>query len=365
MRQLFLMALIACTFASAQEGGEITIKGEVKGVKKGTLHLLVDEGEGRLDTLVSADFKKSRFKLSTQINEPLVAQIVLDGYKGGFTLFVEPGETYEARLTDDSSAYIKGGRLNEAYTAYMKKSDSLSVIINTLQQRYDSLRSASKYRSASRVNDTLQYNKQYLQGLTTDFLSQNDNLITAYTIYSNILMKDIGLQEARRMYSSMGQGAKATHCARLIRERIKKLESTADNAVAPDFTASTPDGVEVTMSAVPGKIKILDFWASWCGPCRMNNPALRALYDEFHQQGLEIVGISLDNNAEKWKAAIAKDGLAWVNVSTLNGWNCNIARLYNVKAVPALFVLDENNRIIATGLRGEKLREFIKERLEF
>ena len=366
MRKLALWALLTCSFvATAQEAKNITIKGEVDGVKRGRLYLLLNQGDNRVDTLAATDFKKSRFKISAKIDEPLVTQLVLDGYQGGFTLFVEPGESYEARLTNDNSAYIKGGRLNEAYTAHMRVSDSLQAKINTLQQRYDSLRAASKFRSASRVNDTLRICKNSWQQLTDDFLSQNDNLITAYTVYSNIMMRDLGAAESRRMYSSMGEGAKATHCASLIRARIKKLEKLAQNATAPDFTASTPDGTEVTMSCVKGKIKILDFWTSWCGPCRMNNPALKALYEEYHPKGLEIIGVSLDNNAEKWKAAIEKDGLTWVNVSTLGGWNCSVARLYNVKSVPALFVLDENNRIIASGLRGEKLREFIKERLDF
>lgn len=356
---------MAFSFASAQENTEITIKGEVGGIKKGRLHLLLDQGEGDVDTLASVDFKKSKFKLSTAIEEPLVAQIVLDGYQGGFTLFVEPGEQYEARLTNDNSAYIKGGRLNELYIAHIKKSDSLRVVVDALQLRYDSLRAANKFRSASKVNDSLQYNRNMWQKMTSDFLSQNDNIITAYTFYSNIMMKEVGLQEARRMYSSMGEGAKSSHYAALIRKRIKRLEETANNAIAPDFTAVTPDGEPITMSEVKGKVKILDFWASWCGPCRLNNPALRALYDEFHSKGLEIIGISLDNNAERWRAAIQKDGLSWINVSTLKGWNCDIARKYNVKAVPSLFILDENNRIIASELRGEKLKEFIKERLEF
>lgn len=356
---------MAFSFVSAQENTEITIKGEVGGIKKGRLHLLLDQGEGDVDTLASVDFKKSKFKLSTAIEEPLVAQIVLDGYQGGFTLFVEPGEQYEARLTNDNSAYIKGGRLNELYIAHIKKSDSLRVVVDALQLRYDSLRAANKFRSASKVNDSLQYNRNMWQKMTSDFLSQNDNIITAYTFYSNIMMKEVGLQEARRMYSSMGEGAKSSHYAALIRKRIKRLEETANNAIAPDFTAVTPDGEPITMSEVKGKVKILDFWASWCGPCRLNNPALRALYDEFHSKGLEIIGISLDNNAERWRAAIQKDGLSWINVSTLKGWNCDIARKYNVKAVPSLFILDENNRIIASELRGEKLKEFIKERLEF
>ena len=356
---------MAFSFASAQENTEITIKGEVGGIKKGRLHLLLDQGEGDVDTLASVDFKKSKFKLSTAIEEPLVVQIVLDGYQGGFTLFVEPGEQYEARLTNDNSAYIKGGRLNELYIAHIKKSDSLRVVVDALQLRYDSLRAANTFRSASKVNDSLQYNRNMWQKMTSDFLSQNDNIITAYTFYSNIMMKEVGLQEARRMYSSMGEGAKSSHYAALIRKRIKRLEETANNAIAPDFTAVTPDGEPITMSEVKGKVKILDFWASWCGPCRLNNPALRALYDEFHSKGLEIIGISLDNNAERWRAAIQKDGLSWINVSTLKGWNCDIARKYNVKAVPSLFILDENNRIIASELRGEKLKEFIKERLEF
>lgn len=366
MRKLALLAFVACSFATmAQENRDIVIKGEVDGIKRGRLYLLLNKGDNRVDTIASTEFKRSRFKLSAQIGEPLVTQIVLDGFQGGFTLFVEPGESYEARLANDNSAYIKGGRLNEAYTAHIRVSDSLQARIGSLQQRYDSLRAASKFRSASRVNDSLRVCKDIWQKMTNDFLSQNDNLITAYTIYSNIMMRELGAQEARRLYSSMGEGAKATHCAALIRERIKRLEAVADNAPAPDFTASAPDGSEVTMSAVKGKIKIIDFWASWCGPCRMNNPALKALYDEFHPKGLEIIGVSLDNSGEKWRAAIEKDGLSWVNVSTLGGWNCPVARLYNVKSVPALFVLDENNRIIASGPPGDKLREFIKERLDF
>ena len=230
MRKLALWALLTCSFvATAQEAKNITIKGEVDGVKRGRLYLLLNQGDNRVDTLAATDFKKSRFKISAKIDEPLVTQLVLDGYQGGFTLFVEPGESYEARLTNDNSAYIKGGCLNEAYTAHMRVSDSLQAKINTLQQRYDSLRAASKFRSASRVNDTLRICKNSWQQLTDDFLSQNDNIITAFTVYSNIMMRDLGAAESRRMYSSMGEGAKATHCASLIRARIKKLEKLAHN----------------------------------------------------------------------------------------------------------------------------------------
>ena len=133
---------------------------------------------------------------------------------------------------------------------------------------------------------------------------------------------------------------------------------------APQFTLPDKNGNMVTMSTVKGKIKIIDFWASWCGPCRLNNPALRKLYDEYHDKGLEIIGVSLDTSKAGWEKAMDKDGLIWINVSSLKGWDCEIVHLYNVKGVPALFVLDENNNIISTGLRGEQLEKFLQENLK-
>jgi peroxiredoxin len=150
----------------------------------------------------------------------------------------------------------------------------------------------------------------------------------------------------------------------MIKERIDRMAKTAGGAKAPDFTLPDVNGNQVTMSSLKGKIKIIDFWASWCGPCRLNNPALKKLYEEFHEKGLEIIGISLDTDKAAWKKAIEKDGLTWTNVSSLKGWECEIVRLYNVSGVPALFVLDENNNIMQTGLRGEKLRIFLQENLE-
>ena len=111
-------------------------------------------------------------------------------------------------------------------------------------------------------------------------------------------------------------------------------------------------------------MKILDFWASWCGPCRLNNPALKKAYEEYHDKGLEIISVSLDNKPERWKDAIAKDGLTWINVSSLKGWKCDVARLYSVSAVPAIFILNEENRIVATNLRGEKLAKYLEDNLK-
>jgi len=112
-----------------------------------------------------------------------------------------------------------------------------------------------------------------------------------------------------------------------------------------------------------GKITIVDFWASWCAPCRAENPNMVALYKDFHSKGLNIVGVSLDKDANKWKEAIAKDKLNWVQVSHLKQWEEPIAAQYEVQEIPSTFILDASGKVIAKGLRGEDLRSKINELL--
>ena len=366
MKKIIFSVLLAICFmaTSAAQGVGVTIKGKVDGIKNGTLFLLAQTSEQKSDTLGSCKIKKGKFEQKTNVAEPMLTQLVVGGFSGGFTLFVEPGVKYDAYLSNGEDYYIRGGLLNDSYTAHMRCSDSLRAVVAGLQERYDACRAGRKFRSASLVNDSLQREQENLRAMTQSFLAANDNVIMAYTIYSNIVMRDMGFKETRRMYSSMGDGAKATQFGRIIKERIDRLAKTDNGAKAPDFTLSDVDGNTVTMSAVKGKIKIIDFWASWCGPCRLNNPALKKIYEEFHDKGLEIIGVSLDEEKEDWEFAIEKDGLGWVNVSSLKGWDCEVARLYNVKGVPALFILDENNNIIATGLRDEQLKIFLQENLK-
>ena len=363
MKKITLLTLFIALF-SVSHAAPVNIKGKIEGIKKGRLHLLARSSEVKIDTLGSCDFKRGKFNLTASITEPMVTQLIIEGYTGGFMLLAEPGVEYKALLSEGDNYYIRGGELNDSYTAHMKVSESLRAAIAALQERYDALRAERKFRSASQVNDTLRHEQDKLRALTADFLGSNDNIIAAYTICSNIELRDANLSDTRSLYTTLGEGAKATQYGRIIEERIARLAKTEGGAKAPDFTLPTPQGEMVTMSEVKGKVKIVDFWASWCGPCRMNNPALRKLYDEFHSKGLEIIGVSLDTNQAAWEKAIEKDGLCWVNVSSLQGWKCETLTKYNVKAVPALFVLDEYNNIIASGLRGEQLRLFIQEYLK-
>nr|WP_281170227.1 TlpA disulfide reductase family protein [Flavobacterium soli] len=126
--------------------------------------------------------------------------------------------------------------------------------------------------------------------------------------------------------------------------------------MAPDFAAPDTNGKKISLKQSLGKITIIDFWASWCGPCRKENPNVVALYNELHSKGLNIIGVSLDTNANKWKEAIAKDKLTWVQISNLQGWEDPIAKQYGIEGIPATLLLDASGKIIAKDLRGEELK---------
>ena len=134
-------------------------------------------------------------------------------------------------------------------------------------------------------------------------------------------------------------------------------------AIAPDFSAPTPEGKMVSLKEAMGKYTIIDFWASWCKPCRRENPNVVRVYKKYHDKGLNIISISLDKESQKqrWIQAIEDDKLTWTNISNLKFWREPIALQYNVRSIPATFLIDSEGKIIAKNLRGIALENKMKE----
>lgn len=356
-----LAALCAGTFAGSAQN-KFTIEGTIIGKDSGQLVVIADAPGGRVDTLAKTDFTDGKFLLEGTVTEPMAANVVLVGYQGGFFVLAEPGGKYQALLVNSPEAKLGGTKLMDTWEEYLKLVHSFNNAAPAMEKQIQEYRKANKFKSASELGDKLLALREESARNVNAFLAQHDGLIPAYIAYVRAFQES-DIAKVKEIYASLGEKSKASASGRLIADRIARIEGAEAGNIAPDFTLNDIQDRPVKMSEVKAKLKIIDFWASWCGPCRMNNPDVKQLYDDYKDKGLEIIGVSLDEKKPNWLAAVTKDGLEWINVCSLKGWRCEVAKAYGVEAVPALFVLDENNRIIATGLRGSSLREFVAGKL--
>jgi peroxiredoxin len=151
--------------------------------------------------------------------------------------------------------------------------------------------------------------------------------------------------------------------AKRLADKIQTTGRLEAGGEAPDFSQNDPDGKPITLHGLRGKVLLVDFWASWCGPCRRENPHVRKLYDQYHEKGFDILGVSLDSDRQRWLDAIAKDGLIWHHVSDLKGWKNEAGQLYQVSSIPHTVLIDPQGKIIARNLRGPALEQKLAELL--
>jgi len=191
----------------------------------------------------------------------------------------------------------------------------------------------------------------------------NNSFVAAYVVASKMaqILDDAKLKER---YEALGEEAKAIIYGKQVADELVKLEKVTVGAVAPNFSAPLADGGVLSLHETKAKVKVVDFWASWCLPCRQENVNLIKIYKRYRPKGLEIISVSIDDNKQAWLSAIGQDGCDWKNVSDLKGGQSEIAAEYCVKGIPCTFILDGENRIVAKNLRGKDLEKKIDEMLK-
>ena len=230
-----------------------------------------------------------------------------------------------------------------------KAYDSASVAKNT--KALDSLDKLYKILDADQKQNAMEFARLH-----------PGSSVSAYVVYSNFSYNP-PLKQLDSAFNLLDSGARASYFGRIIQNTIIKEKVTAIGNPAPVFENNDVNGKPVSFTSLKGKYILLDFWASWCGPCRQENPAVVKAYHRFHDKGFDIFGISLDTDKSKWQAAIKKDGLNWTQVSDLKGWKADVVSLYGVQAIPMNYLLDKNGIIVAKGLRGEDLDKKLQELL--
>jgi len=149
--------------------------------------------------------------------------------------------------------------------------------------------------------------------------------------------------------------------AKVVSKKMANVTQLMVGGTAPDFTQNTPEGDAITLSEMRGKVVLIDFWASWCGPCRKENPNVVRVYNKYKDQGFDILSVSADSNKDRWVSAIAQDDMTWKHVSDLKGWKNEVVKMYGITSIPSTILLDKDGKIIARNLRGPALEAKLKE----
>ena len=348
MRKLLLsivaasMTLAAC---NAQSGYKVT--GTVEGMPDGKAIIATVNGSS-LDTLAKADVKNGSFEFTGNVSEPTGAYIMVIGQRGAIPFMLE-----NANITvnaGQAGLTVTGSEGQKIYDQFMAINATAQQEAMKLQQEYQAANGDQAKMQA--VQEAYAKLMTDAQAKETELIKANpDSYVSTFVIVSG--MGQMEYEQLKERYNLLGEKAKASAQGKAIAAQIAKLESTAIGQIAPNFTITTPEGESISLYDIKGKVKLIDFWASWCGPCRGENPHVVEIYKEYHPKGLEIFGVSLDNNKEAWVKAIADDGLVWKHGSDLKGWQSAPAQLYSVSGIPHTVLLDENNKIIAKNLRGD------------
>jgi peroxiredoxin len=299
--------------------------------------------------------------------------LTIDGIVGQTALVLEP-EQIEVTIYKDSinQSEVSGGNNNVIFNSYKNGYQVLVEKVSGLRQAYVLAQGdADAIKEIQERNTIL---RSELKDYGLNFLKQNPDSDFSLMLLDGITgQQGFDAKMASEVFELMPQALLNKPTNTIMAQKINAKINIALNtfepkigAKAPDFTAPNPDGEMITLSNILGKVTILDFWASWCRPCRIENPNFVKIYEQYHAKGLEIISVSLDRNNQKqrWVEAIEKDQLNWYNVSNLKFWQDPLAQLYNVSSIPATFILDKDGVILATKLRGGALEAKISELLD-
>ncbi|MDG1572872.1 TlpA disulfide reductase family protein [Robiginitalea sp. M366] len=369
MKHPFMLLFALMLIASCNPGGQagFRIEGQLEGNAADGKQVFLRKSDENLQTVDvdTTTVQGGTFGFEGEIAQPELYYIFVEGSRGAVPMVLEPG-TVQVQGHKDSLqlARVSGTPQNEAYADYLEGARELSARRQSMNQE---LRQAMMQQDSAVIGalrDEYFELQDQMAGYEKTFVETHPDALISVLVINRLLEgESLPIGDLESLYKGLDPSILNSHHASTLRERLNAMGQTAVGSQAPDFSGPTPDGGTLTLSENLGKVTLVDFWAGWCKPCRAENPNVVRVYHKFKDKGFQVIGVSLDRDGDLWRQAIAEDGLDWPQVSHLEYFNDEIALQYNVQAIPASFVLDENGVIVAKNLRGAALEEKIAELL--
>jgi len=357
-----IVFLLGCDSLKNEKNQSFTINAIISGVEDSTPVMLNLVREGDLQAIDTAYLENSRVSFKGTLESPEMIYLHVGNTRKLINLFGENSEiSIKVNIDSIDQAKITGSSAHDDLMAFKTYLNPISEESMSLRNELQLARANGDIEGQNLILARINELPEKQMGLIKEFVKLKPLSKISPYIIRNYLAYEMDYPELNSLLGILDSSVHGSKDYQILSERLMTLKNVSVGMPAIDFALNDTTGTPIAISSFKGKYLLIDFWASWCGPCRIENPNIVALYNDFNDKGFEIIGVSFDEDGNKWVDAIKQDGLTWSHVSDLQGWGSAAGKLYGINSIPATVLLDRNGVIVAKNLRGDQLRKKLEE----